>query len=347
MMRVEWSPDLEMPDRPRVAALGAFDGLHLGHARTIQKMRSIARERAAEATVLTFDPSPREFEEGVRQPGQRLTPLDEQMYHLRRLGVDLAVVFDYPGRIHAVEPEDFVRRVLVGQLGVVHLTAGGTHHFGRGGRGDLALLQELGVELGFGVEVVEPLTIGGERVSSTRIRHLLSEGQVRRAGALLGRPYAIYASVVSGRGLGSEIGYPTANLRIPSEKTLPRDGVYAGLCTAVRGGDCEALEQPRAAAINVGLAPTVQRATRVVEVHIVGEDCDLQGACVRTQFLRWLRAERRFDDLDALREQIARDARQALREAASRPRAEMRRFDQFCVSEDAGRRGGCPGGEPR
>jgi len=331
MRIVRWTPDMTLPRRPRVAALGAFDGIHLGHARTIRAMRAIAHEHDAEAAVLTFDPSPREFRDGARQPGQRLTTCDEQMYYLRRLGVDLAVVFEFPGAIHLVEPEDFVSYVLVGQLNAIHMSASKTHRFGHRGAGDLTLLRRLGEELGFGVETVPPVIVGGERVSSTRVRELLAEGKASEAGALLGRPYALCAPVVPGRGLATELGFPTANLQVPREKVLPRDGVYAGLCGVVREGDLSEMEQPRAAAINVGLAPTVRGDERIVEVHIVGAHCDLRGACIKIDFLRWLRGEERFAGTDELAEQIGRDAALAAELACEPLSEELCRFERECA----------------
>ncbi|MGD9495109.1 MAG: riboflavin biosynthesis protein RibF [Armatimonadota bacterium] len=339
MTRVQWTPELTLPRRPRVVALGAFDGVHLGHARTIRAMREVARERSAEAAVLTFDPSPREFDDGVRRPGRRLTPLDEQMYYLRKLGVDLVVLFEFPGRIQRVGPEDFVRRILVGQLNTVHVTASETHRFGHKGAGDLALLRRLGEELGYGVQTVSPLLIGGARVSSTRIRDLLAQGKVHEAGALLGRPYAVYAPVVSGRGLGSRLGYPTANLNIPPEKILPRDGVYAGVCGQVHADNYEALEQPRAAAINVGLAPTVRGDQRLVEVHLVGEQCDLLGSSLKVAFLRWLRGEQRFRTTAHLAAQIGRDAERAAAAADELEAPDLHTFEGFCAHDYVIRRG--------
>ncbi len=340
MRVVRWSPDLELPEVPRVVALGAFDGVHLGHARTIQAMRSIAHQRDAQAAILTFDPSPREFANGLRRPGRRLTTLEEQLYYLRRLGVDLAVVFEFPGEIHSVEPEDFVRNVLVGQVNAVHVTASNAHRFGHMGRGDIDLLQKLADELGFEVEVVRSLSVGDERVSSTRIRNLLDAGKVLEAGALLGRPYAVYAPVVGGRGMGAELGFPTANLSIPPEKILPHDGVYAGRSGAVREGDYSELEQPRPAAINVGLAPTVRGDERIVEVHLVGEQCDLGGASLKVEFLRRLRDERKFESLEALTGQIGRDVDEVV-EAAEAPQSEqLGEFDRVCATEYVVRRPG-------
>lgn len=333
MKHVEWCRELKLPDRPRVIALGAFDGVHLGHAKTIRAMRVLAREREAEATILTFNPGPREFKDGARIAGRRLTPIDEQLYYLRRLGADLTVVFEFPGKIHTVEPEDFVREILVGQFHAVHVVAGVTHRFGRHGSGDIDMLRALGHELGFGVDILHPVMIAGERVSSTRIRELLDEGRVHEAGALLGRPYSINAPVVSGRGVGGEIGYPTANLRIAAEKILPRDGVYAALCARVRGGDYERMEQTRAAAVNVGLAPTVRGDERVVEVHVIGEQCDLQDSLLKVEFLRRLRDEQQFEDIKQLSLQIGEDTQRAAEIAGAEIDEQMETFERFCATD--------------
>lgn len=345
MKVVHWSPELKLPSKPRVVALGAFDGLHIGHVKTIQAMRGIAHEHGAEAAVLTFDPSPREFDftTMTRQPGRRLTPAPEQQYYLHRLGIDLTVVFEFPGEIYRIEPEEFVREVLVRQCRAIHVTASNTHRFGHRGRGDLRLLRQLGAQYGFGVETVSSLTVGGERVSSTRIRNLLFEGRVHEAGALLGRPYAIYSPVVPGAGRGTKLGFPTANLQIPPEKVLPRDGVYAGLCGKVRGSDYEAIEDPLPAAINVGLAPTVRGDERIVEVHVVGQQCDFENASIKVEFLRWLRGEQKFESADALVAQIGRDVVRTADVVEEFEDEKLQAFEQFCTTDYVVRRGGHDG----
>jgi len=305
---------------PRVVTVGAFDGVHLGHVRTLHYARREARQRDAETAAVTFDPSPRELEDGVRQPGRRLTPVNEQLCLLQGLALDLAVVLEFPGTIQEMEPEDFVREVLVGRLNAVCVCASESHRFGAGGRGDLHLLRDLGGRLGFAVTIAQPDMIGGRRVSSTWVRELLAAGQANRAAALLGRPYALFGEVVEGRGRGRQLGFPTANLCIPPEKVLPRDGVYAGVAAQVTA-DYDVLEQPRPAAINIGTAPTFGREQRAVEVHVLGGEAHLAGACVKVQFLRWLRPERTFPDEDALVRQIREDVTrtEAAAGAAGRP----------------------------
>jgi riboflavin kinase/FMN adenylyltransferase len=252
--------------------------------------------------------------------------------------VDLVVIFEFPGEIHTVEPEDFVRDILVDQVNAIHVTASKTHRFGHRGKGDIDLLQSLGEKFGFEVEIIKPLIIGDDRVSSTRIRNLLDAGDAHEAGGLLGRPYAIYAPVVSGQGLGTKLGFPTANLRIPPEKILPHDGVYAGLCGEVRDEDYESIHQPRPAAINVGLAPTVRGDERVVEAHLVGEQCDVAGASIKVEFLRWLREEQKFEGAEELSEQIGRDVEQVVETAGEPPSEDLQEFDRICATDYVVRR---------
>jgi riboflavin kinase/FMN adenylyltransferase len=321
----------DLGSAPHAVAVGAFDGVHLGHASILRQVRDEARERGVAAAVVTFDPVPRELEDGARQPHRRLTPVDEHLCLLEGLGMDIALVLEFPGAIQSMSPEAFVSEVLLDDLNAVCVYASESHRFGAGGRGDVDLLRRLGAELGFEVKIVPPLMVGGQRVSSTRVRELLSQGRVDKAAALLGRPYALYARVVAGHGRGADLGFPTANLCIPEEKTLPRDGVYAGVAGTVTT-DYGPLERPWPAAINIGTAPTFARGERTVEVHICeakagasgaggSAHADLLDACLKVEFLRWLRTERRFETERALADQIAQDVASALELAA---RAERR-----------------------
>jgi riboflavin kinase/FMN adenylyltransferase len=299
-----------------VVALGAFDGVHRGHQSALEQVRRLARERNAEATVLTFDPGPREFVAGIRQPGTRLTTRAEQMCRLRQLGLELALVIQFPGLVSDLSPEHFVRDVLVGQLRATCVCAGESHRFGRDGDGDLKLLQRLGRRYGFGVVVIDPVVVGGSRISSTVIRALLSRSEVAHAATLLGRPYALVADVVSGQGMGASLGFPTANLRTPPEKLLPADGVYAGVAGRAVG-PCALMSDAYPAAINVGTAPTLERNNRVVEAHLIGAEGDFVGATLRVQFVGWLRAEESFADRDALIAQIRRDVAQCIEQISA------------------------------
>lgn len=296
-----------------MVALGAFDGVHRGHQSTLEQVRRLARERNAEGTVLTFDPGPREFVAGIRQPGTRLTTRTEQMCRLRQLDLDLALVVEFPGLIADLSPEHFVRDVLVGQLRATSVCASGSHRFGRDGDGDLKLLQRLGRRHGFEVVIIDPVVVGGSRISSTVVRALLSRGEVAHAATLLGRPYSLVAEVVSGQGLGASLGFPTANLRTPAEKLVPADGVYAGVAGRAVG-PCALVSDACPAAINVGIAPTVERNTSVVEAHLIGAEGDLVGATLMVQFIGWLRAEEAFADREALVAQIRRDVAQCREE---------------------------------
>ncbi len=300
----------------RVVAVGAFDGVHLGHARILSQARREARQRGVEVAAMTFDPSPRELKDGVRQPGRRLTPVQEQLCLFEDLGLDLAVVLKFPGTIREMPPESFVSEVLIGKLNAVCLYASESHRFGAGRRGDIRLLGELARRFGVDLVAPRPQMVNDRRVSSTWVRELLAEGRVSEARELLGRPYAAFGEVMQGRGVGRLLGFPTANVRIPPEKFVPRDGVYAGVAARVTA-DYTAIEQPRPAAINIGTAPTFGRGQRVIEAHVIGPQTDLAGASLKLEFLSWLRAEQRFADEGALVRQIEEDVAraQALAEA--------------------------------
>ena len=219
------------------------------------------------------------------------------------------MVSQVPGLVSDLSPEHFVRDVLVGQLRATCVCAGESHRFGRDGDGDLKLLQRLGRRYGFGVVVIDPVVVGGSRISSTVIRALLSRSEVAHAATLLGRPYALVAEVVSGQGVGASLGFPTANLRTPPEKLLPPDGVYSGVAGRAVG-PCATILEPFPTAISVGMAPTVERNTRVVEAHLIGAEGDLVGTTLTVEFVGWLRSEEAFADHDALVEQIRRDVAQ-------------------------------------
>jgi len=203
-----------------------------------------------------------------------------------------------------VEPEAFVKNVLAGRLRAREVVVGFNHRFGRGARGDTALLTRLGRELGFRTEVISPLSIGGVPVSSTEIRAALQGGDVEQAAAFLGRPYHILGTVVRGAGRGHSLGFPTANL-LPDRPLLVPPGVYA----------CRAWLDPQslAAVVNIGRRPTFGETTLAVEAHILDFDDDLYGRSIGLDFVAWLRDEQKFPSVEALKSRIALDVAEARR----------------------------------
>jgi riboflavin kinase / FMN adenylyltransferase len=305
MRTIRGLPSVPPDRRPSAVALGVFDGVHLGHRAILGAAVAQARAVSATAVACTFDPHPFEVLQPDRAP-LAITTLDERLALIAETGIDVAVVLPFDKELAAVEPEAFVKDVLVERLTARHVVVGFNHRFGRGARGDAALLRELGERLGFGVEVVEPFTVDGIEVSSTKIRAALRRGDLDAAARMLGRPYALPGKVVAGAGRGRTLGFPTANVA-PDRPVLVAPGVYA--CTAEVGGGSHR------AVVNVGVRPTFNEHTLAVEAYLLDFSGDLYGQSIRLVFVARVREERRFPSVDALRAQIEADvatARQRL-----------------------------------
>jgi riboflavin kinase/FMN adenylyltransferase len=297
---------------PAAIAVGAFDGLHLGHRSIVERAVLRARERAARCIVLSFDPHP----DVVLRRGQfsfppPLTPLPEKRRRLHEMGVDELVLLPFTRELAALSPEEFVEAHLVRPLGLQALVVGHGFALGRARSGDVPRLAAIGAVHGFIVDEVPLLEIGGAPVSSTRIRAALAEGDVREAAALLGRPYDLEGVVVSGEGIGRTLGYPTANLRLHDEKLLPADGIYA---VRVRiAGDAET----RGGAMSIGMRPTFDGRVRTLEVHVLDWSGHLPGRDLAVEFVDWLRPEERFENREALVAAIDRDVAETRRRLAA------------------------------
>lgn len=292
------------PDGPAaVVALGVFDGVHRGHRAILAAAVARARESGFEALACTFDPHPLQVLQPGRAPASIAT-LDERLALIATLGIDAIVVLRFTPEMAAMEPEAFVKDVLLGRLRAREVVVGFNHTFGRGARGDARLLQALAERLGFRAEVVPPLVVDGVQVSSSIVRGALERGDVARAATYLGRPYAVGGRVVKGAGRGRTLGFPTANVQ-PDRPLLVPHGVYA--CRMVIAGT------PRPAVVNIGTRPTFGETTTAVEAHVLDFAGDLYGDPVRVEFVGHLREERRFPNPDALARQIADDIAAARR----------------------------------
>lgn len=290
---------------PAVVALGTFDGVHLAHQAILGRAVARGRELGLAAVACTFDPHPVE----VLQPGRApvaISPLEERLDLIATTGIDTTVVIPFTSALAAVEPEAFVKDVLVARLSAREVVVGYNHTFGRAARGTARLLEELGGRLGFRVHVVPPYEVDGSPVSSSAIRAALQAGDVERAARLLGRPYAIRGEVVRGAGRGRSLGFPTANIE-PDRPLLVKVGVYA--CPATVDG------QTYQTVVNVGVRPTFGEDRVAVEAHVLDFSGDLYGRGVHLAFVRRLRDERRFPSVEALREQIQADVNDARRRA--------------------------------
>jgi riboflavin kinase / FMN adenylyltransferase len=312
--------------RPTAIALGSFDGLHPGHRRVIAAVTDA--ETAAGPgvpSVVSFWPHPREVLHGDTR--LRLDLPSEKLELLAPLGIRQLVLVPFDRALAALAPEAFVDRVLVGQLQARRIAVGSNFRFGARRQGDAADLARIGADRGIAVTVVPMLRDGAERVSSSRIRRALAEGQIDEARRLLRRPYRFSGQVVSGRGLGRQLGWPTANLAVDGRKFLPLEGVYAARVQLLAAPDGDpALVAPElaaagpagpagcwlAAVMNLGPQPTVDPAApSAVEVHLLDRRMELGGRWLRVEPLRLLRRQQRFEGLEALQAQIARDADQA------------------------------------
>jgi riboflavin kinase/FMN adenylyltransferase len=293
-------PGLESypPDGPPVVvALGVFDGVHLGHRAILATAVAHAARAGIGAVTCTFDPHPMQVLQPDRAP-LPITTLDERVAFIAESGIDATVVLPFTARLAAMEPEAFVKDILLGRLHAQEVVVGFNHTFGRGARGDARLLQALGDRLGFTAHVVPPLYVDGVAVSSSEIRAALGRGEVERAQRYLGRRYAVVGRVIEGAGRGRTLGFPTANVDI-DRPLLVAPGVYAAWA--------ELTEDRHPAVVNIGVRPTFDERKLVVEAHLLDFSGRLYGRTIRLAFACRLREERRFPGADALREQIRLD----------------------------------------
>ena len=289
---------------PVVVALGNFDGVHLGHQVVLRRAVEEGRRLGLRAVAATFDPHPR----AVLRPGKEpklLTTLEVRRELLLAYGVDEVHVIRFDRELSEKGPREFVREVLVEELGAVAVVVGENFRFGYKASGDVDDLRGWMREAGGDARAVRISHVPEGEISSTRIRKLLYDGQIREVARLLGRPYLLRGKVIEGDRRGRQIGFPTANV-LPDERALvPARGVYAG---RVRVGD-----EGFGACTNVGTAPTFERRESKVEAHLLGYVGDLYGEVVDVTFVERLRPEKRFSGVKELKEQIARDVAEAHR----------------------------------
>lgn len=297
-------PDDPCPARWKqtILAVGNFDGLHRGHAKIVECVLGRALKFSATAAVLTFDPHPPRVVRPDKAPALLMT-IDQKLGCLADVGMDGTAIVRFTKELSRWEPEAFVYAVLVEWLHVAEVWVGANFLFGHDRRGNFSLLRSLGARYGFRVEKIDPVRYKEFVVSSTRIRRLVSEGEVDEAGALLGHHYFINGEVVPGSHRGRTHGFPTANLKTENE-ILPLNGVYAATVTI------DGIIHP--AVTNVGRRPTFETAgERVVETHLLNYHGDLYGQHVRVSFIQRIRDERAFGDAVALKSQIKADCEDA------------------------------------
>lgn len=289
---------------PSAVAIGKFDGVHAGHRAVIERLKADAAATGARAVAVTFDRNPLALLRPEICP-ENVVSVDRKLDLLGELGLDATLLLTFDRELASRTPEQFVEEILVSALHVSTVLVGRDFRFGRGGAGNPEVLRELGLAHGFAVDVVEDVytTNSERRVSSSWIRELLADGDVKAAEAVLGRPVDLRGEVVHGHKRGRELGFPTANLSAVVDSLVPADGVYAGWLV----DHDTALRYP--AAVSVGTNPTFDDVlVRQVEAHVLDEDSlDLYGHDVTVEFSERLRGMVAFEGIEALKAQMAAD----------------------------------------
>ncbi len=293
------------PPNGTVVTIGVYDGVHLGHRGVLAEVRDLADKRGCDTAVVTFEPHPALVVRPDSAP-LLLTDLDQKLELLEACRVDHVVVVAFDQARSRQSAGDFVAETLVGCLRARAVVVGHDFHFGHRRQGTVPFLVEQGGRHGFDVLGLSLQAQAGAPVSSTRIRHLLGEGDVAGAAALLGRPHEVRGIVAHGDARGREWGFPTANVAVPAGICLPADGVYAGSY-----GHPDGTETP--AAISLGRRPQIyeEKGERLLEPHLLDWDGDLYDQPAKVRFTHHLRGQERFPDVDDLLAQIARDVTQA------------------------------------
>jgi riboflavin kinase/FMN adenylyltransferase len=292
-------------DSPTVLTFGVFDGLHLAHQLIMSRVVERARTLGVPATVVTFDPHPRAVLHPETAP-PLLQTFDQKMEGIGRLGVDQTVVLEFTPELSRLSADEFLLRFIFGRLDAREVYLGQGFAFGHNREGRFALLSQVAGRLGRVAEEVPEVVIRGNRVSSTMIRRLLSTGRINLARRMLGRPYGIESRVIEGRKIAkTQLRYATANLK-PHNTVIPANGVYITLTLVENVW--------RRSITNIGNKPTFGGDPEVtVETHVMDFDRELYGEKIRVRFLHRLRGEKKFESIDALRDQIDRDYRRAVR----------------------------------
>ena len=294
--------------RNAVITIGTFDGVHTGHNQIIQQMKAVAASNSGETVIITFHPHPRKIVTNSSQEVSLLTTLHEKTALLDAAGIDHLVVVPFTEAFASLSANDYIEQFLVKRFLPHTLIIGYDHRFGKGRSGDFTLLESYAEKKVFNLVEIPEHLIQEAAVSSTRIRHALKDGDIISTNKLLGYPYFFEGTVTEGNKLGRTIGYPTANLQIEeTEKLIPANGVYAVTV------QLEQFSEKLNGMMNIGIRPTVGGKNRVVEVNIFDFDKDIYGKNLLVNVIAYIRAEQKFDGLDALKNQLANDKENAIR----------------------------------
>ena len=285
-----------------VATIGSFDGLHLGHQALLRHVIDEARSHGVPAIVMSFEPTPKEFFLADSPPA-RLMRFREKFEALSASGIDIFFCPRFDTSMRTIAADAFIRQILVHAMNIRHLVVGDDFRFAQDRAGDLDMLQRAGRNLGFTVEHMASVVERGERVSSSVIRDALWEGDLERATSFLGRHYRMSGKVIAGNRVGRQLGYPTANVNLNRKQSAVM-GIFAVRVSGATWGPLDAVA-------SVGTRPTFDGTKPLLEVHVFDFDRDLYGEYIHVDFVARLRSEEKFDDVDALVEQMHRDSAMA------------------------------------
>jgi len=304
--------DLSRISRPftnSVITLGNFDGIHLGHQELVRMVMKRAQEIKGQSMVVTFRPHPLKVLAPEKCP-PLISIYEEKIELFKKLGIDVLVKIPFSHHFAEMSPREFVKKILCDLLGTKEIFVGCNYRFGKGREGTTQTLRMMGEEFGFRVNEVKQIFLKSEVISSTKIRQLLTAGEVEHAAELLGRPYAITGIVIKGDSRGKTLGFPTANIA-SKHAIIPANGVYAVKLSA--------RDTCHDGVVNIGLRPTFDTKSLAIEVHVFDFNEDLYGEEVTIYFIKKLRQEKKFDSADTLIAQITKDIDEAKTVLAENP----------------------------
>ncbi|WP_411275329.1 bifunctional riboflavin kinase/FAD synthetase [Daejeonella sp.] len=288
-----------------VVTIGTFDGVHYGHQKIISRLQEIARQKKGETVVLTFFPHPRMILHPEDKAIKLITTISEKAERLEKLGIDHLIITPFTRDFSNLSPHEYISYVLVDKIGTKQIVIGYDHRFGKDREGGLGHLQKYSADFGFEVEEIPEQDINDVAVSSTKIRNAIQDGDVKTANAFLGYHFHLTGKVIKGDQIGRSLGFPTANLFVEETyKLIPSDGIYA-----VNVQLSPAMDEERSfnGMAYIGHRPTINGMTHNIEVNIFDFDEDIYGSIIRINFLEYVRGDEKFDSIDELKAQLAKD----------------------------------------
>jgi riboflavin kinase/FMN adenylyltransferase len=296
--------DFHPPKNPVVTS-GTFDGLHLGHQKILNRLQELAKSKGGETVLLTYWPHPRLVLQPHNNGLRLLSTFSEKVSLLREMGIDHLIILPFTEEFSQMSSEEFIGKILIDKIQTKTLVIGYDHKFGKNREGSFEYLQAHSNLFGFEIEEISRQDVDELGVSSTKIRNALTQGDIKTATKYLGRPYEISGLIVLGQQIGRSIGFPTANIKVEDQyKLLPRDGAYA-VHVQVKGIRYKAM-------LNIGDRPTVEGDKKTIEAHLIDFQGDLYGLELTIYFEAFLREEKKFDSLEALKNQLMLDREQAI-----------------------------------